>query len=100
MFVERGPHMTAYITTTDNPYNPKTQFDSWYAFDMQMGYNTCGYLDRIANPTGLFGLADYEEDIEQAIDEIVGYNFIGKYKKVLIDDEGNMTDAPPGGSPV
>lgn len=30
----------SYITTTDNPYNPQTQFDEWYAYDAMLGYNT------------------------------------------------------------
>ena len=29
-----------YITTKDNPYDPQTQFDEWYAFDVSLGYNT------------------------------------------------------------
>ncbi len=36
------------LTTEDNPYNPFTNFDEWYAFDTQKGYNTCGYLARVS----------------------------------------------------
>ena len=35
----------AYITTTDNPFNPQTQFDEWYTYDTTLGYNT---LQRLA----------------------------------------------------
>ena len=71
------------LTTTDNPYDPFTQFRDWYAFDTQMGYNTCAYLDRIAKTSN--GVSDEvnENFLEQAIDEIVGYNLNGKYKKVV-----------------
>ena len=30
----------SYITTTDNPFNPQTQFDEWYEYDQMLGYNT------------------------------------------------------------
>ena len=36
------------LTTVDNPFNPFTEFDEWFAFDRQMGYNTPSFLDRIA----------------------------------------------------
>ena len=28
------------LTTIDNPFNPFTNFDDWYAFDTSKGYNT------------------------------------------------------------
>ena len=37
------------LTTLDNPYNPKEEFDKWYAWDTQNGYNTSEYLARLAN---------------------------------------------------
>ncbi len=40
--------MASMLTTSDNPYNPFTQWDEWNVFDMEKGYNTCSYLARIA----------------------------------------------------
>ena len=37
------------LTTVDNPFNPFTEFDSWFAFDTEFGYNSCGLLDRFVN---------------------------------------------------
>ena len=35
------------LTTSDNPYNPFTQWDEWYAFDVSAGHHTCALLDRV-----------------------------------------------------
>ena len=72
-----------YLTTADNPYNPYTQFDEWFAFDTQHGYNSCAYLARLAHPAN--GLSDRENnlEIEEAIDRIVGLNLTGNYKKLV-----------------
>ena len=71
------------LTTTDNPFDPFTQFDEWYAFDVDLGYNTCAYLARIARSSN--ELSEDEEDsvVEQAIDEILEFNLLGIYKKVV-----------------
>jgi hypothetical protein len=73
------------LTTIDNPYNPFTQFDDWYAFDVGMGYNTCSYLSRIAIVSEELSDADIDLAIERAIDEILELNLTGKYIKVTKD---------------
>lgn len=70
------------LTTTDNPFDPFTQFDDWFAFDEQNGYHTCAYLARIAHTSNGLGTAENYSEIERAIDEIVKYNLTGNYKKV------------------
>lgn len=76
------------LTTTDNPFNPFTQFDEWFAFDTQKGYNTCAYLGRIALTSPDLSDLDNELAVEKAIDEIVSLNVIDKYKKVYRTDPG------------
>ena len=70
------------LTTIDNPYNPFTQFDSWFLFDVEKGYNTCAYLSRIAKTSDHFSEKENNEEIERAIDEIIRYDFMNIYKKV------------------
>lgn len=80
------------ITTTDNPYNPLTDYDNWEMYDHEKGYNTSEYLARVVKTTNEFGDATYAEDIERAIDEIVLLNLISwthegvSYKKVVGDN--------------
>jgi hypothetical protein len=73
------------LTTLDNPYNPFTQFDDWYAYDVEKGYYTCNYLARIAKTSDDLSEEDEALAIEQAIDEIVSMNIIGLYIKVNKD---------------
>ena len=70
------------LTTTDNPYNPFTQFDDWYAFDVQKGYYTCAYLARVAPESTEIGEREQALAIEGAIDDIVRLNVLGIYIKV------------------
>ncbi len=77
------------LTTVDNPYDPFTQFDDWYAFDTLQGYNTCAYLARICYPSDSMGPEFNAFEIERAIDEAVKFNVIGVYKKVVKKVEDN-----------
>ena len=74
------------LTTFDNPYDPFKQFNSWFLFDVEKGYNSCGYLARIARTTDQMSDAENEEEIERAIDEIIKYDFMNIYKKVRKSD--------------
>ena len=74
------------LTTIDNPYNPFTQFDEWFAFDESKGYHSCSYLARIARSSDELSEADESLAIESAIDEIVKFNILGIYKKVTKED--------------
>lgn len=77
------------LTTTDNPYNPLTDYDNWENYDRQHDYGTTEYLARVVRTTSEFGDGTYAEDIERAIDEIVLLNLISwshsgvSYKKVV-----------------
>ena len=59
------------ITTTDNKFNPFTQYDRWAAYDeAECGYYTMSYLARIAATSPEFSEAEMDQAIEDACDEI------------------------------
>ena len=70
------------LTTVDNPYNPFTDFNAWLAFDLRMGYNTAGFLARIAMIPDGMPESYQEEAVQLAIDEIVTENVSGMWRKV------------------
>lgn len=74
------------LTTIDNPFNPFVQFDDWYRFDEQKGYHTCSYLGRITGVSDALTDEMNENEIENAIDEIIKYDPFGLYIKVSKED--------------
>lgn len=74
------------ITTHDNPYDPFSQFDHWFLFDVEKGYDSCGYLARIARVSEGMSEAEKDAEVERAIDEIISLDFLGIYKKVYRDE--------------
>lgn len=70
------------LTTFDNPFDPFEDFDSWFSFDCEKGYNSCALLARITNNANDLTEIEEKKDIERAIDEIIKYDFLNIYKKV------------------
>ena len=59
-----------WLTTTDNPYDPFTEFESWLAFDEQTGYFTNGLLARLCLDSPNLSDKDNELAIKEAMNEI------------------------------
>ena len=74
------------LTTFDNPFNPFEQFSEWFLFDVEKGYNTCSYLDRIAQFADDLSENEMIEETNKAIDEIIKYDVRNIYKKVKESD--------------
>ena len=70
------------ITTVDNPYDPFDEFEQWDAYDRQMGYFSNAYLARKVHPE--LGMSDevLQEKINNAVEEIAHFNWLGIYKVV------------------
>ena len=69
------------LTTFDNPYDPFEQFDSWFLFDVEKGYNSCAYLGRVARTSEQLSDEENDLEIERAIDEIIKYDYQNIYRK-------------------
>ena len=70
------------LTTIDNPFDPFEQFTSWFMFDVEKGYNSCGRLMRIAKVSDDMSEVEKNAAVDAAIDEIIKYDFLDIYKKV------------------
>jgi hypothetical protein len=81
------------LTTLDNPYNPFTHWDEWFAFDASKGYHTCAFLQRVAEVGQDEELIDSDPSLakERAMDEIIKYNILGLYIKVTADSWKDRT---------
>jgi len=75
------------LTTVDNPFDPFKQFDSWFLFDVEKGYNSCEYLGRIARTSEQLSDVENDAEIERAIDEIIKYDPLNIYKKVYSTEQ-------------
>ena len=83
---------TVALSTSDNPFNPITQYNEWYRYDsIEHDYGTSSYLDRVCHTTTELGEDLYNQDIESAIDESVEFDLISwlypdvHYIKVVVD---------------
>lgn len=78
--------MQIALTTIDNPYDPIEQFQEWNRFDLDKGYGTCSYLDRVSFCSDSLTDEENEKELERAIKEIIKYDFQGIYKVIRRED--------------
>ena len=74
------------LTTIDNPFDPFEHFDEWFAYDVGKGYNTCGFLARMAKTSPQLTDEENNIEIEKAIDKIIKYDVFNIYRKVRKSD--------------
>lgn len=73
-----------FLTTIDNQYDPYEQFERWYQYDMDHGYNSSGLLMRLAETSSQFTDNENAYEIEKAIDKIVANDPLNIYKKLKL----------------
>lgn len=83
------------LTTVDNPYDPRIDYDKWLKFDHDNGYYTQELLARVAP------LVENEEDnddlandmVDEAQKQIVDADMLGIYKILPDNDEAETVDS-------
>lgn len=70
------------LTTVDNPFDPFEQFNSWFMFDCEKGYNSYGKLMRLAEISEDMSSVEYDNAIEKAIDRLIEIDFLDIFKKI------------------
>lgn len=73
------------LSTVDNPFDPFYQFDEWFRYDCEKGYNCCGTLMRVAEVNDSLSMTEENVEIERAIDTIIMRDPLNLYKKVTIE---------------
>ena len=63
------------LSTSDNPYNPFTQYDLWSSYDEAVcGYYTSSFLARLTALSPDFSKAEMDAAIEDAVDDAINTN--------------------------
>ena len=70
------------LTTIDNPFDPFTDFDKWFVFDVTHNYNSCALLGRIARTSEQLSQEENNDEISRSIDTIIKYDLQNIYIKV------------------
>ena len=70
------------LTTVDNPFDPFTQFDEWYAWDEDAGYHTTAFLARVVISSDELSEYDQRLAYEEGVNEIIRENVSGMHKRV------------------
>jgi len=87
------PDTTLYmLTTVDNPYDPFTEWEEWYAFDARQGYHTPGLIARLTVDSDQLSNADQTLSVQLAVREIARENVLGIYRLV---SENNFIPGSP-----
>ena len=78
--------MQAMLSTRDNPFNPFTQWDDWYAYDTSKNYNTPGLLDRLSYTSNSLTDDEISYELNKAIDDWLELNPDSVHIKVTSDE--------------
>lgn len=80
------------LSTIDNPYNPYDNFDEWYMFDMEYGYDSCGRVARVVQLSEDMSDEEVDAETEKAIDSIIKNDILNIFIKVRPGEK--VTEGP------
>ena len=74
------------LTTRDNPYHPADEFDKWYKYDLEHGYDTARKVAKFA--TGSLSFADAEDQraTNWAVLDLLRLDELNQYKLVVVEE--------------
>lgn len=81
-----------WLTTWDNEWDPFEHRDEWLLRDIELGYNCCERVGRIAHITDQMSDEEIEEEEERAIDAIVLSDPFNLFRKVRSDEKFVVRD--------
>jgi hypothetical protein len=70
------------LSTSDNKFDPFTEFDDWFDFDTQKGYNSLQEVARVDKSSNNWPYEDQLLAYEDAVDFCVWMNLTGNRIKV------------------
>lgn len=73
---------TLVLTTKDNPYNPKTDYDKWKSWDEDNGYETEAYVARLLSMEEDFDIDDeivLDTLTDKVVTEILEHDVLNVY---------------------
>lgn len=70
------------LSTSDNPFNPHTEWEEWYAWDTPR-YSTLALLGRTIRTSDELPTNLQIEAYNDAVEEILEFNLSGKHIKVV-----------------
>jgi hypothetical protein len=73
-------------TTIDNPNNPFTNYDAWYAHDHKYGHNTGELVAYFNEASSAMDDDMYEYETNLAINRLLEFNPTGLYMKLYEKD--------------
>lgn len=68
------------LTTVDNPFDPRTNYQQWWLWDKENYYNTPEYIARVAQVSVEDDETIVTAKIKIAINEILENDVLGIYK--------------------
>lgn len=70
------------ISTFDNPWNPFTNFDEWFAFDHEKGYCSLERVARLYKADATMSEIEQDRAYSAAIDRLIELDILNIFTKV------------------